>query len=402
MGLRDGVADGQHQPVSRRVQHEPHLVGGRVPAGGAVGGQLRFVEFDQVLGLTAGAVEVGVEPFGRAGGDVRDHVADVEAEPRGLDAGSDAALLSPGLGRVRGLGKAAHRILVVDGPRHPDRVGGVLDLGGERLGAGQAEDVGDPIILAPVHRLRPAVMAVTPDGDRGVRPVAADRPDEPTQMAPHLATRGRLARAQDHRDGTAGGGVVDVDRQKAALSVMSVEQRQLLLAVHHITGVVDVESNGGWRHGVTGAVEVDQHPPEPDEVAQARRVLQPRDGGLAHQVRAAVGQAAAGELEGWIGAQMVEVIGILVPAGDGQDACQQDLGQRMQNPARITPVRDHRGELLGDAQPSGSLGEQQDAAVRGQASAVKRSCELLAPDGWKRERETRRIGHGGRGGLDAV
>ena len=130
------------------MQDEPHLVGGRVPAGGAVGSELALVQLNQVLGLSAGAVELGVEPFRRAGGDVRDHVADVDAEPRGLDAGSDAALLSPGLGRVRGLGKAAHRILVVDGPRHPDRVGGVLDLGGERLGAGQAEDVSDAVVLA--------------------------------------------------------------------------------------------------------------------------------------------------------------------------------------------------------------------------------------------------------------
>lgn len=74
----------------------------------------------------------------------------------------------------------------------------------------------------------------------------------------------------------------------------------------------------------------------------------------------------------------------------------------MQNPARITPVRDHRGELLGDAPPLRSLGEQQDAPVRGEASAIEGGCELLAPDGWKRERETRRIGHGGRGGLDQV
>ena len=202
--------------------------------------------------------------------------------------------------------------------------------------------------------------------------------------------------------GTAGGGVVDVDRQKAALVVVGVEQRQLLLAVHHVAGVVDVQGDRGGRCGVAGAVQVDQHPPEPDQVAQAGRVLQPRDGGLAHQVRAALGQAPAGELEGGIGAQMVEVVGILVPAGDRQDAGQQDLGQRVHDPARIASIRDHRRELLGDAQPPRGLGEQQDAAVRGQASAVEGSCELLAPNGWKRERQTRRIGHGGRGRLGAV
>ena len=98
---------------------------------------------------------------------------------------------------------------------------------------------------------------------------------------------------------------------------------------------------------------------------------------------------------------MVEVVGILIPAGNRQDAGQQDLGQRVHDPARIASIRDHGRELLGNAQSLGGLGEQQDAAARGQAPAVEGSCELLAPHRWKRERQTRRIGHGGRGRLGA-
>ena len=139
-------------------------------------------------------------------------------------------------------------------------------------------------------------------------------------MSTHFAARGRFARAQDHRDRAAGGGVVDVDGQKAALIVVGVEQRQLLLAVHHVAGVVDVQGDRLGRRGVAGAVEVDQHPPEPDQIAQAGRVLQPRDGGLAHQVVPALGQAAAGELEGGVGAQVVEVVRILIATGNRQDA----------------------------------------------------------------------------------
>ena len=104
VGGRDGVAHGEHQPVGGGVQDEPHLVGGGVPAGCAVGGKLGLVQLDQVLCLPAGAVQVGVEPGGRAGGDVRDDIADVEAQPRCLDASGDTTLLAPGLGRVRGLG----------------------------------------------------------------------------------------------------------------------------------------------------------------------------------------------------------------------------------------------------------------------------------------------------------
>jgi hypothetical protein len=219
-------------------------------------------------------------------------------------------------------------------------------------------------------------------------------------MPAHLAARGRLAWPQDHRHRAAGSSVVDVDGEKAAFVVVSVEQRELLLAMHHVAGVVDVQGDGVGRRGVAGAVKIDQHAPEPDQVAQARGVLQPRDGGLAHQVGAALGQAAAGELEGGIGAQVVEVVGVRVAAGDRQDAGEQDLGQRVHDPARVTPVGDHRGELVGDAEPAGGLSQQQNAAIQGQAAAVEGSCELLAPHGWNRERECVRIGHGGRGGLD--
>lgn len=221
-------------------------------------------------------------------------------------------------------------------------------------------------------------------------------------MRAHLAARRRLARPQDHRHRARGGGVVDVDRQKAAVIVVGIEQRQLLLAVDYVAGVVDVQGDASGRLGVAGAVQIDQHPPEPDQVAQARCVLQPGDGGLAHQVRAALGQASAGELERRIGAQVVEVVGILIPASDGQDAGQKDLGKRVQHPARIASIRDHGGELLGDAEPSCGLSQQQDATVRGQASAIEGGCELLAPDGWKPERKRVKIGHGGRGGLDGV
>jgi hypothetical protein len=98
--LGNGVAHGEDQPVGSGVQDEPHLVGRGGPAAGAVGGELGLVQLDQVLGLPAGAVEVGIEPFGRPAGDVGDHVADVETEPRRLDAGCDAALPRPGLGGV--------------------------------------------------------------------------------------------------------------------------------------------------------------------------------------------------------------------------------------------------------------------------------------------------------------
>ena len=39
----------------------------------------------------------------------------------------------------------------------------------------------------------------------------------------------------------AGVGVVDMDRQEAPLIVMGIEHRQLLMAMHGVGGVVDIE-----------------------------------------------------------------------------------------------------------------------------------------------------------------
>ena len=48
-------------------------------------------------------------------------------------------------------------------------------------------------------------------------------------MGAHFDAAGRLARSQHDRDG-ASLGVVDMDRQKAALVVVRIEQRELLMA----------------------------------------------------------------------------------------------------------------------------------------------------------------------------
>ena len=61
------------------------------------------------------------------------------------------------------------------------------------------------------------------------------------QMPAHLLARRGLAGTQDHRHRAAGRRIVDVDRQEAALVIMGVEQRQLLVAVHDVDRVVDVE-----------------------------------------------------------------------------------------------------------------------------------------------------------------
>ena len=116
-------------------------------------------------------------------------------------------------------------------------------------------------------------MAVAADGDLGLWPVSPDATDETAQVSADLDARGRLAGAQQHGDRTACRGVVDVDRQEAALIIMGVEQRELLMAVNDIHRVVDVERHCLRRLCVAGAVEIDHHAHQANEVAQARCVL---------------------------------------------------------------------------------------------------------------------------------
>src|SRR5215204_2639046 len=171
------------------------------------------------------------------------------------------------------------------------------------------------------------------------------------------------------------------------------------MAMHDVDRVVDVEHDRLGGRGVTHAIEVDNHPAEPDEVASPRRVLAARHGRLAHQVRTALRQPPAGELEGGVGAQAVEIVGVFVAAGDGEDAREQNLGQRVNHPRRITRIGNHGRELLGDSHPSRSLCKQHHAAVRRQAPTVEPGGELLAPDGWKPERQNRIVGHGAARGV---
>lgn len=130
----------------------------------------------------------------------------------------------------------------------------------------------------------------------------------------------RLAGPQDDRHGEAAFRVVNMDRQKAAFVVMCVEQRHLLMAVHDIAGVVNIE-NDRRRLAVVGRYPlIHERVGQADRILQGRGVLQPRQRRLRAQVRTAVGQPSAGELECGIGAQVIEIVGVLVAAGNGESA----------------------------------------------------------------------------------
>ena len=150
-------------------------------------------------------------------------------------------LAAPGFGLVARFGVAAHDGLVRQSALGAHRIRRLVDFLRQRLRTGQPEDVIDGVGLAPFHRLGPGIVAVAPEGDARPGPALADMAHEPAQMGAHLDPRRGSCRTQHDRDGTRALGVVDMDRQKAALVVMGVEERELLMPVHDIAGVVDIE-----------------------------------------------------------------------------------------------------------------------------------------------------------------
>src|SRR5215204_3381295 len=182
MCLGNGVAHGEGQPIGGGVQES------RIWLAVAARQQVRSeVQLDQVLGLAAGAIKVGIKPFGRPARDVGDDVANVETEPRRLDAGCDAALPRPGLSRA--VVSAKPRTASLSSIARSTRiVGELVDLRRESLRAGEAEDVIDAVRLTPVHDLRPTIVSVPADGDASRRSNGGESPGARRRIWPRTST----------------------------------------------------------------------------------------------------------------------------------------------------------------------------------------------------------------------
>ncbi len=95
-------------------------------------------------------------------------------------------------------------------------------------------------------------------------------------MSANLDAGRRLAGTQHYGGGPASLGVIDVDRQEAALIVVGIEQRELPMLTHDITGVVEVEGDGRGLAFIRVHPLVGQRIAQPERILQRRRFLQPR------------------------------------------------------------------------------------------------------------------------------
>jgi hypothetical protein len=67
----------------------------------------------------------------------------------------------------------------------------------------------------------------------------------------------------------------------------------------------------------------------------------------------------------------------------------------MRHPRALAPIWHKPGKAIGDSEPPLGLAQQKHPSVRRQATAVESGFDLLASDGWKRERQEAIVVHGG-------
>jgi hypothetical protein len=99
---------------------------------------------------------------------------------------------------------------------------------------------------------------------------------------------------------------------------------------------------------------------------------------------------------------MIEIIGILIVAGDGKHAGAQDVPNAMRHQQRVAWVGDQRREAIGDADGRLDGGQQHHTTIRRDASTIERSDDFLAFDGWEIERQECIVQHGGCGSHGCV
>jgi hypothetical protein len=94
----------------------------------------------------------------------------------------------------------------------------------------------------------------------------------------------------------------------------------------------------------------------------------------------APGLTIEGHLEDRITAQSVGVVAVLVAGGDHQQPEADNFGQAMIDPPGHPRVLKASGQALGDAKLLLDLAHGQDAAVRGQLTAVEPGDDRLSGD----------------------
>ena len=265
-------------------------------------------------------------------------------------------------------------------PARPGPVQRRLQAGREPRVARQAEDIIDPVRLAPGHQRLAGEARIGAQHDLDRRPAGADPPDDPF----HLVRRpgaGIDVRPPQLR-GQKMVAAEDVERQVAVAIVIAVEEAPLLTAVQRVVGGVEVEHQP-FRRALVGVEKqvheqrLDRRPVVTDAaiaMRPRRRVLQTVQRRLAGQRRAVPAtrlQAAQNRTQNRVVVQLVVVDQVLVAQRDPEHPLAHQHRHVVHNPIRRAAVRETPREPLHQTDRPVRRAQQQRARVRGHRPAAE-------------------------------
>ena len=86
---------------------------------------------------------------------------------------------------------------------------------------------------------------------------------------------------------------------------------------------------------------------------------------------------------------MIEIVGILIAAGDSEHSSAQNIDHTVRHQQWIARIGDQpRHPMCNPYAPLGS-GHKHHTPIRGEAAAIERRSEFLTSDGWKTKRRNR-------------
>jgi hypothetical protein len=147
--------------------------------------------------------------------------------------------------------------------------------------------------------------------------------------------------------------------------IVMMRERQLLLAMRGIIGVVAIEDNSDRRLGVAGNEVVHEGLCEPREVFAVHLMLQTGEGGGTRQVLLRIqGGTLHPEFAHGVTAEMIGVIGIGISRGDLINALGQQIPQGMVNRGGVPLIVESGGEALREAYLLVDTPQQEGTKVR--------------------------------------
>ena len=175
---------------------------------------------------------------------------------------------------------------------------------------------------------------------------------------------GRAVQQADHRHRVVFG-AGDGPRQILVLLVITVEERQLLLAVSRVVEGVDVEGQMPWRFGEGSEELIDENVPQIIERADADLIFEAGQRGLTGQGRL-VGRAVGEHLEDRVVPQDIVVVLIGVIGENAVQPHPRHFGEGMVHVRGMAGIVQGRDELCGESDSLVELPNRQQSGIAGQ------------------------------------